>query len=254
MSLYRGLISLVMVVLLMAGTGCGSDDRPSISTTGVSPTIAATAGTPRPGVTAPPSVASPTLPGDGTAIRGATPSPVTGSATARPAGTVTPSPSPTVGRIDGTVSPLNFGSTEPVTLKANPDPFPGNAVLTDVRIGVHPEEGGWERIVFEFRDSLPPGSIAYVSSVTGCGSGAPVPLRGGAVLVVRFTQAVAHDDGGRLTIPGIRLAGPGTTILEARETCDFEGEVTWALDLEGTRRFKVTNLTNPRRLVIDIKQ
>jgi hypothetical protein len=166
-----------------------------------------------------------------------------------------PATSPSPGaRVDGTVDPLGFGGTEPVTVKSNPDPLTGIVVLSDIRIGVHPEEGGWDRIVFEFRDTLPGASIAYVPNVTACGSGLPVTLRGSAVLQVRFSQTQAHDDAGRPTTGRTTLDGPGGTILQARQTCDFEGVVTWALGVSGRQRFKVTTLSSPRRLIIDIKQ
>jgi hypothetical protein len=183
---------------------------------------------------------------------GAGPSAVT--ATPPPPLTGTVRPAATTARVDGTVDPLGFGGPEPVTLKSNPDPAPGIAVLRGVRIGVHPEEGGWERIVFEFRDHSPAGSIAYVPSVMTCGSGELVPLPGKTVLRVHFEGAMAHDDMGRLTVPSLVIQGPGTTILQARQTCDFEGVVGWALGLSAQQRFKVTRLSNPARLVIDIKQ
>ena len=128
------------------------------------------------------------------------------------------------------------------------------AVLRDVRLGVHPEEGGWDRIVFEFGDDLPPGTVSYVPAVTACGSGAPVMMRGTAILAVRFSQAAAHTEAGQPTVARNVIPGAGQTILEARQTCDFEGEVAWAIGVAGRQRFKVTLLANPRRVVIDIKQ
>lgn len=151
------------------------------------------------------------------------------------------------------MSPEGFGGAGPVTIKANPDPPERQAVVTDVRLGAHPEEGGWDRIVFEFRDVLPAGSVAYVSSIAACGSGLPIGLPGRALLVVRFMGAAAHDDSGRPTVARAVLPGPGTAILEARQTCDFEGEATWAVAVTDTRRFKVTTLSAPARIVIDVK-
>ena len=164
------------------------------------------------------------------------------------------SPSAAAGRTDGTVVPQNVGGTDPVTVKANPDPFHGTALLRAVRLGVHMEEGGWDRIVFEFADALPPGTVAYVPTAAACGSGAPVAVRGGAILAVRFRQAAAHTDAGQPTIAHTIVPSAGQTILEARQTCDFEGEVTWVLGVSGRQRFKVTLLSDPRRVVIDIKQ
>jgi uncharacterized protein YdeI (BOF family) len=156
---------------------------------------------------------------------------------------------------DGTVDPLNTGDTVPVNVKSNPDPFTGQALLKDVRMGVHPEQGGWDRIVFEFQGpALPPATIQYVNSASQCGSGAAVALKGAAILQVRIGQAAAHDQNGSLTFTPPSLPGPGTTILEAKSTCDFEGVVVWALGIKGKQNFKVTTLQNPTRLVIDIKQ
>lgn len=157
-------------------------------------------------------------------------------------------------RVDGTVDPLGFGGTDAETIKPNPDPAPGIAVLADVRMGVHPEEGGWDRIVFEFKSNLPAGRIAYADRAESCGSGAPVSVPGSAILLVSFTGADAHDTAGNLTVRATTLAGPGKTILQARQICDFEGHVTWALGISGKQRFKVTRFQNPTRVVIDIKQ
>lgn len=140
-------------------------------------------------------------------------------------------------------------------MKAQPGEFSGQALLKDVRMGVHPEQGGWDRIVFEFAGgSLPPATIAYAAKVSQCGSGASVDLKGGAVLTVRFSQAAAHNESAQPTFVPKVVAGPGTTILEARASCDFEGVVAWAAGIKGQQRFKVTTLQNPPRLVIDVKQ
>jgi hypothetical protein len=156
---------------------------------------------------------------------------------------------------DGTVDPLNPGQTDPWTVKANPSNFSGQALLKDVRMGVHPEQGGWERIVFEFDGAnLPPATIQYVQGASACGSGQPVSLPGSTVLQVRISQAAAHNSAGNATIASFDMKGPGNTILEGKQTCDFEGVVTWALGLKGKQNFKVTTLQNPTRLVIDIKQ
>jgi hypothetical protein len=207
------------------------------------------------GSTATPSATPPPSPS-------AAPSPSPTPAAPAPTPLASPAPQPsasptataTPGRVDGTVAPQNAGATDPVTIKANPDPPSGIATLVDVRIGAHPEEGGWDRIVFEFRDVLPAGAVAYVPSVIACGSGAPVTLPGQARLVARFTGAQAHDDAGRSTIVRTSVPGPGAAIVEARQVCDFEGHVEWAIGVVGVQRFKVTLLDAPRRVVIDVKR
>ncbi len=156
---------------------------------------------------------------------------------------------------DGTVDPLGAGQQTPWIVKSNPDPLSGIVTVTALRMGLHPELGGWERIVFEFAGTaLPPATIQYVSGATACGSGQPVVVPGSAVLEVAITQAQAHDNHGNATLPQ-QMAGPGGTVINSgASSCDFEGHVTWDFGLNGKHNFKVMTLTNPTRLVIDIKQ
>ena len=190
----------------------------------------------------------------------ATPTPAAASATssATQGGSSTASPppatAPPAATVDGTVAPQNPGSRDPVTTKSNPDPLTAVALLKDVRMGVHPENGGWERIVFEFEGGLPPADVRYVASDSQCGSGQPVALKGAAVLRVRFMTAAAHTDAGQVTFGKQTVPGPGNTILEAKQSCDFEAVLTWAAGLKAQQNFKVTTLQNPSRLVIDVKQ
>jgi hypothetical protein len=179
-----------------------------------------------------------------------------------PAATATATRPPTAGAtvtattlppVDGTVDPLGFGGTDPVVLKSNPDPISGAATLRAVRVGSHPEQGGWDRIVFEFADVRPAGQVRYAPQAVQCGSGMNVPLPGTAVLLVEFEPANAHTEAGQPTVINRTIGGPGRAILGATQICDFEAHVDWALGLVSQQRFKVTTLSNPTRVVIDIK-
>ena len=154
----------------------------------------------------------------------------------------------------GTAIAHRPGSTNAVNVAPEPAPPTDTSILTDVRVGAHPELGGWDRIVFEFEATLPPGQVRYVESIAACGSGEAVDLAGGAVLAVLFTGAQAHDEGGILTLDSTELIGPGFAILESRQFCDFEGQVAWAVGVVSVKEFTVVTLTNPPRVVIDIKQ
>ncbi|MEP6871392.1 MAG: hypothetical protein ABI939_06020, partial [Anaerolineaceae bacterium] len=106
-----------------------------------------------------------------------TPGPTVASTTTSAAVTAAPSfatstrPAPTPAA-DGTVDALGPGDTETKTVQAQPGEFSGQALLKDVRMGVHPEVGGWDRIVFEFSGpNLPPATIGYLPVATQCGSG-----------------------------------------------------------------------------------
>ena len=185
-----------------------------------------------------------------TAASTSTGAPPTAGASATAARTPTPVPA--------TATPAataSTGATTPVETPARaPSGFTGAALLRDVRIGVHPEDGGWDRIVFEFTGALPAARVEYVPSVAACGSGQPVTVPGTATLAVTFRGAAAHNGAGQVTFAQQTIAGPGKTILQARQTCDFEAVLAWAAGIASRQNFKVSQLENPYRLVIDVKQ
>ncbi|MFN8506416.1 MAG: hypothetical protein U0547_02465 [Dehalococcoidia bacterium] len=169
----------------------------------------------------------------------------TAAASATAASTSSPAPA---------TATAGTSTTSPVEMPARvPSGFTGAALLRDVRIGVHPEESGWDRIVFEFTGALPAARVEYVPSVASCGSGQPVTLPGTATLAVTFRGAAAHNDAGQVTFAQQTIPGPGKTILQARQTCDFEAVLAWAAGIAGRQNFRVSQLENPYRLVIDVQ-
>jgi hypothetical protein len=167
----------------------------------------------------------------------------TPAATQQPAPTATSAPQPT---------PTPAGSTDPVTVPANPDPPAGVSILQDVRVGEHPEGAGFDRIVFEFEDGLPAAEVRYEDAVVGCGTGEPIEVEGEAFLLITMIPSQAHDDAGMLTIDAVTVEGTGEAILQARQSCDFEADVTWGIGVPEERPFVVTILEDPTRLVVDI--
>jgi hypothetical protein len=112
------------------------------------------------------------------------------------------------------------------------------AFLTDVRT-----KG--DAVTFEFRGEPRDVRARYAakSELAECGSGAPVPLEGGAYAVVHFrpAQTASIGDDGKLTLTYTgprRLQGTGP-VLEVAKLCDFEADVGWAIGVE-------------RRLPIDV--
>ena len=69
---------------------------------------------------------------------------------------------------------------------------------------------------------------------------------------MRFDGAVAHDQQGNSSIGATRFDGTGKSIQEVKLTCDFEGEVAWALGSNGQNPFRVATLTNPPSLLVDM--
>jgi hypothetical protein len=89
--------------------------------------------------------------------------------------------------------------------------------------------------------------------VQRCGSGDPVAVAGTAHLIVRFEPAQAHDEHGSLT-PAERHRTPGLpAIRELTLICDFEGQVAWVLGIAAPSEYRVSELTGPARLVLDVR-
>jgi hypothetical protein len=130
------------------------------------------------------------------------------------------------------------------------------AQLTNVRSGRHT---CFDRLVLDL-DGRPAGyRVNYVTNVYTDGSGALVPLRGGAKLQVVVT-APDHDLGCRLTYrPANRreltdVAGY-RTFRQVAWAGSFEGQSTIGLGVRARLPFRVFALTGPgngSRLVIDI--
>ncbi len=128
----------------------------------------------------------------------------------------------------------------------------GVATLSDVRSARHES---FDRVVFEFSEaSLPGYHIEYIDKpVRACGSGDVVPLAGDGWLEVRFSAARAHTEEGEPTIKD-RSRSPNLPIVkDLKLTCDFEAEVTWVMGVSSPNRYRVLELKNPTRLVIDIR-
>lgn len=128
------------------------------------------------------------------------------------------------------------------------------AILNAVRTARH---DGFERVVLEFRgDAIPDYLVEYArEEPTSCGSGAPMVVAGAEHLVVRTAPAQAHAPIGgdeRSTIPGRAIAMTQPVIKGLAVSCDFEGVLTWVVGVDRRRPFRVTTLTAPVRLVIDV--
>ncbi len=125
--------------------------------------------------------------------------------------------------------------------------------LSAVRTATH---DGFDRIVFEFdasgaAASVPGYRITYEATPTRCGSGDAVPVEG-AALVVEMQPAVAHTDAGQPTLSVRRLAPRHASVGTLEQTCDFEALVAWTVGVTARRPYRVTTLTAPTRIVVDV--
>ncbi len=126
------------------------------------------------------------------------------------------------------------------------------ALLTEVRSARHP---GFDRFVWQFSGQHLPGyHIEYIDKpVRQCGSGKPTDLAGEAWLEIRLSPANAHTDQGSATIEEReRLLDLGVA-KELESTCDFEAVVTWVIGLAAPNRYRTLELSEPPRLVVDIR-
>jgi hypothetical protein len=125
------------------------------------------------------------------------------------------------------------------------------ATLVAIRAAHHAETTPkYDRVVFEFNGSLPLLRIEYVKALIGDGSGLPIPIGGRSILLLQFTAARAHDDGGQATAPS-RMAPKLPLVKAIVRSGDFEGVVTYGIGLGGKSYTRILTMDNPNRLVID---
>ena len=115
--------------------------------------------------------------------------------------------------------------------------------------------------MFQFANGLPSYRVQYVQPpLAEDGSGNPVTVQGGAILLVRMAPASGFDlatNEGVMVYKGpkrIEGASAGTSIVqELVRTGDFEAVLSWAIGLEAKADFRVTTATLPARVIVDVR-
>jgi hypothetical protein len=136
-----------------------------------------------------------------------------------------------------------------LALGAAPAGAQSTPVLVDVRAGSHP---GFDRVVFEFEGEVPEHTVTYVDQLVEDGSGNPVSLAGEANLEVVFQGANAHEDDGSPTVSPRRFSPGLTAVKEVAQTGDFEAVVSYGIGVDQRRPIKVSTLSEPSRLIVDV--
>jgi hypothetical protein len=175
------------------------------------------------------------------AAPGATPVTEAPVDTVRPAAPAAPAVDP------ATQQPWTAGVRDQVRTVPRP------VTLRDVRVGVNQ---GFDRVVLEFLGSAVPGyRVEYVDRpVHHCGSGDPVPVAGDAWLAVTLRGTQAHTDQGQATVQQRERRLQMPIVKELEFTCDFEGVVEIVLGVSRPNRYRITELQNPTRLIVDVQQ
>jgi hypothetical protein len=165
-----------------------------------------------------------------------------------PSETVTEQPTATAAA-SPTEEPFS-GGTGPE--EGDGSPAGTTAVLVDLRTGEHVD---FDRITFEFRDARPGYLVEYVEPpIIADASGEEVEIDGEAFLRIRMDPSAGHDPntGDETYTGGLELKPGLPALVEAERTGDFEGVLTWVLGLSEETEFRVYELEEPNRLVVDV--
>ena len=149
-------------------------------------------------------------------------------------------------------SPLEGASTDTVVVSGA---IAETALLTDVRSA---RQEGYDRVVFEFENGVPGYEVGYVERpIVADGSGEEITVEGGAVLRVRMEPSLDADltqESAPRTYTGPNRFAPDTAVVvELVGTGGFEAVLTWAVGIDAERPFRVTTLSDPPRIVIDVE-
>ena len=123
-------------------------------------------------------------------------------------------------------------------------------LLTGIRASHHP---GFDRIVFDFFGGLPANrSAEYVPALLADGSGARIPIRGQAILQVTFSNARGHTLSGTDTAPNRTTFALPNVLTTVQSGDGFEGVISYGVGLAVRQPFRLSTLSNPSRVVLDI--
>jgi hypothetical protein len=169
---------------------------------------------------------------------------------ALPAGQATPTPAPSASSTPVVQAPLPPGASASsgfscATVSGG---GAGQGHVAAVRAAA---QTGYDRFVIQFSGPVPQYQVQAQPGPTFVqdASGAPVTLQGSSGLLVTLRNT---SEAGSYSGP-TDLHPNGTVVREARQVGDFEGVVHWGLGLSHPACYRVTTLTSPFRLVIDVQ-
>lgn len=126
------------------------------------------------------------------------------------------------------------------------------APLRDIRVGTNM---GFDRVVFDFGDAaVPSWDIQYIEDpLRTCGAAKPVDLDGEGALRIRMSPAQAHDARGVRTVVADRRPENMPVLRELKLICDFSGVVEVVLGVGARNHFRITEVSQPSRLIVDVR-
>ncbi len=114
---------------------------------------------------------------------------------------------------------------------------------------------GFDRIVFTCEGfHHPTWKVRYVNPpIQQCASGNNIAVTGNAFLQISMDTAQAHTEAGQPTITERDRHLNCRNLKQLVLTCDFEGKVGFVIGLDSKKPYRVVELQNPTRLVIDVR-
>ena len=164
---------------------------------------------------------------------------------------------PTGGSPPGVASPGTGSAPAPFTGSTAAqvrEPTGGPLGVKVARVG---RQQGYDRVVVELagRAGGAPGwRVEYVTTPTSDGSGNPIAMKGKYFLLVAV-QGVGYPDDTGVPNPAVRRFAPSDTAVVAEYVLDsvFEGTYTTYVGLTAKVPYRVSALSDPTRIVIDLR-
>ncbi|WP_424529172.1 AMIN-like domain-containing (lipo)protein [Sphaerisporangium viridialbum] len=158
-----------------------------------------------------------------------------------------PTPTATVTQSTGSSDLAPPTGTKQVEVKRAPARPP---LVKGVRLAAHQ---GYDRVVIDLLGARTGYTVGWVKQLIEDGSGEPVDIKGGAYLQATLTPASAHTEDGKPTWGRTPMFQPDLgNVTGVVRIGDFEGVVTVAIVLRHRAGFRVSEQSNPSRLVIDV--
>ena len=159
-----------------------------------------------------------------------------------------PSVAPTPGAPPAATLSAGAGPTT-----ASAEPAGGPLTVTAVRVA---RQDGFDRVVLELAgaaDGVPGWRVGYEDDPRRDGSGDPVDVDGAAVLVVRVLGAGYPFDTGQTQASSVTVPGDSEVVQDVELGSVFEGTYEAFVGVRQEAPFRVTRLTGPTRVVIDVE-
>ena len=157
------------------------------------------------------------------------------------------------------IEPSEMGLALPWTTgELNRQAAPGTPSRTIDGIDLSSADG-FDRLIVQFADDArqyPGYNLDYVEAAEDCAadpSEVAYDTEGPALLRLRLSGARGHDEAGNSTTGARTRSGDSEHLNQLLQTCDFEGQVWWVFDLSAQTPYRVMELLDPARLVVDVQ-